>query len=534
MSTNSKTPAATGVSIKKASSKKASSGHNPKDTEHFAKKQAQCKDLLPSIEKVSKASNETILDCILTQIKPVDFEKIIYPQLEELRDRLKQEEAFQTHSQLQKRIKSLQATKGQKMVVVCEQVLETAKKLNYGLAKKGASIYVYNGQYWSPIDPDVLQHYLGACAERMEEEPYQWRQYKIQAELSCQFVATAYLKKIPTNDRISINLLNGTFDISSNGQRRLRVFRPGDFLTYQLSFEYDTKADCPIFKNFINEVLPDINAQCVLAEFIGYIFTKNLKLEKALILYGSGANGKSVIFDIISALLGRENVSSYSMTELCVDNGYYRAKVEGKLLNYASEIGGKTNSDTFKKLASGEPISARLPYGDPFIIENYARLIFNANTLPKDTEMTNAFFRRFMIIPFNVTIPEDRQDKELASKIITNELPGIFNWVLEGVDRLMVQKRFTYCDLIERELEQFRKESDTVQLFLEDENYHQSVESTKSLMDLYNEYRIFCSLNGYRSLSKKNMAKRLRSLGFQERRLHSGKYLFIEKKAFEL
>lgn len=528
MKQKAKAPEATG-----AQKEKTVSEYNPKDTEHFAEKQARCRDLLPSLEDFRKVSNETLLDCILANVKPVDFETIIYPQLKGLREHLEQEQDANARKRLHEQIRSLNVTQSQKLVVVCEQVLEAAKQLNYGLAKKGASIYVYNGQYWSSIDADDLQHYLGICAERMGITPYKARQFKLQETLLSQFLVTAYLKRIRSNNQISINLLNGTFDFTSKGQRQLRGFKPGDFLTYQLSFEYDSNATCPLFKTFLDEVLPDRVAQQVLAEYLGYIFTKHLKLEKALILYGSGANGKSVIFDIISALLGRENVTSFSMTELCSENGYYRAKVEGKLLNYASEIGGKTESDTFKKLASGEPISARLPYGDPFTIENYARFIFNANTLPKDTEMTNAFFRRFLIIPFNVTIPEERQDKELASKIIANELPGIFNWALEGVDRLMVQKRFTYCDLIERELEQFRKESDTVQLFLEDENYHQSVESTKPLMDLYNEYRSFCSLNGYRSLSKKNMAKRLRLLGFEEKRLGSGKYLFIEKKGFE-
>lgn len=504
-----------------------------KDNKSFAEKQASCKSILPSVDGINDMNNETLLDCILAQIKPVNFVKTIQPQMEEWHQRLAEAQDENERIALHKQIRNAKITTSQKQVVVCEEVLKTAKQLNYGLAKKAGSVFVYNGRFWSSIDDELLQRFLGACAECMGIEPYVSRQFKFQDNLLLQFNVTAYLKKITSNNRIAINLLNGTFDITSKGHRRLRDFRPGDFLTYQLGFEYDKKATCPLFNAFLDEVLPDKNAQHVLSEFIGYVFTKQLKLEKALILYGSGANGKSVIFDIVSALLGREYVSSYSMAELCNENGYYRAKVDCKLLNYASEIGGKTESDTFKKLASGEPISARLPYGDPFTIEDYARFIFNANTLPKDVEMTNAFFRRFLIIPFNVTIPEERQDKELASKIIANELPGIFNWVLEGVDRLMAQKRFTHCDLIERELEQFKKESDTIQLFLEDENYQLSIDSFKSLMELYNEYRSFCCMNGYRSLSKKNMAKRLKNLGFEEKRLSSGKYVCIEKKVFE-
>jgi putative DNA primase/helicase len=73
---------------------------------------------------------------------------------------------------------------------------------------------------------------------------------------------------------------------------------------------------------------------------------------------------------------------------------------------------------------------------------DYAKLIFNCNELPKDVEQTEAYFRRFLIIPFNVTIPEHEQDKELAKKIIDNELSGVFNWVLSGLKRLLMQQRF--------------------------------------------------------------------------------------------
>ena len=95
-----------------------------------------------------------------------------------------------------------------------------------------------------------------------------------------------------------------------------------------------------------------------------------------------------------------------------------RAMIANKLVNYASEINGKVEASIFKQLVSGEPVEARLPYGNPFIMSDYAKLIFNCNDLPRDVEQTEAYFRRFLIIPFNVTIPEHVQDKQLAKKII--------------------------------------------------------------------------------------------------------------------
>lgn len=230
-----------------------------------------------------------------------------------------------------------------------------------------------------------------------------------------------------------------------------------------------------MFQKFLDVSLPDKSAQDVLTEYIGYVFTPNLKLEKALILYISGANGKSVFFDVISALLGTQNVSSYSVDTLCEQNGYYRAMIANKLINYSSEMSKWFEVDRFKQLCSGEPVEARLPYGEPFQIRNYARLIFNTNQLPKDIEQTTAYFRRFLIIPFSVTIPIEQQDIELSKKIIDNELSGVFNWVLSGLDRIVNQKGFSKCDAAEKELEQYRRESDSVEMFIEDNDYQKSI-----------------------------------------------------------
>src|SRR5205085_8900623 len=190
----------------------------------------------------------------------------------------------------------------------------------------------------------------------------------------------------------------------------------------------------PLWQKFLDEVLPDETRQMVLAEYIGYVFTR-LKLEKTLMLYGRGANGKSVVFDVINALLGAENVANYSLASL--SHEYHRAKLANKLLNYSSEISTRLEADIFKRLTSGEPVDARLPYGQPFIMSRYARLLFNCNELPRDVEHTEAFFRRYLILPFDVTMPEDQQDKRLAEKIIKSELSGVFNWVLEGLQRLL-------------------------------------------------------------------------------------------------
>ena len=394
---------------------------------------------------------------------------------------------------------------------------------------------MYNGSYWNEINKESFQSFLGNVSLKMGVEKFKGKIHTFKDELFKQFMADAYLQKPKTNKKnILINLENGTFEITPT-KRKLRPFNRKDFLTHQLPFEYQYKSTAPLFKKYLDVVLPDLEKQKVFAEYCGYIFIKPsvLKLEKILILYGTGANGKSVFFEILNALLGTENMSNYSLQSLTNDNGYFRAKIGNKLVNYASEINGKLETDVFKQMASGEPLEARLPYGDPFILREYAKLIFNCNDLPKDVEHTNAFFRRFLIIGFEITIPEDQQDKELANKIIDNELAGVFNWILSGLERVLKQKKFSKCMAVDNARSNYEKQSDSVKMFIEEFEYTTSPEYT-TIRELYNQYRNFCIEDGFRPVNKSNFMKRLLHFKILVKRISIGNiaYVSTDKKTF--
>lgn len=315
----------------------------------------------------------------------------------------------------------------------------------------------------------------------------------------------------------------------------MKEFHPGDFLTYQLPFGFDDKATAPIFYEYLKLVLPEKEQQNILAEFAAYVFIKRrvLKLEKALLLYGDGANGKSVFFEVLRAVLGPQNVSIFPLNALTDDKGYHRAKLENKLLNYCSELPKRIqNPSTFKQLASGEPVDARSPCKEPFELNDYAKLMFNANNLPKtDEEEGESFFRRFIIIGFNITIPKDERDPELSSKIIQNELPGVFNWILAGLGRLLNQRKFSYSSAVETADDNFRKESDTVRAFIEKETYVPSLLKTCSLTELYSDYESSCIDLGNRPCAFKIFPTKLRSLGFDTTKKNIGTVVYLEKKA---
>ena len=398
-------------------------------------------------------------------------------------------------------------------VLTISTIIKVASKNESGLTAKNDFVYVYNGNFWKTLDKDEFKAFLAAAAIRLGVPASDALHYTFKDELYKQFVSDGHLPPPQDSETTLINLKNGTYEINEK-KRMLRKPNPTDFLKYQLSFEHNETATAPKFNAFLNQVLPQEELQKILAEYIGYIFIFSLKLEKILILYGSGANGKSVFYDIIIALLGRDNVTSYKLSSLTAQNSYQRSELQNKLLNYASELNGKLETDTFKQLASGEPIEARQIYGKPYMMYRYARLMFNCNELPRDVENTNAFFRRFIIIPFEQTIPENKQDPELAQKIIDSELPGVFNWVLEGLQRLLNNRKFTESDIVRRQVEEYKCESDSVALFLEEKEYQPSMTARITVTIFFDEYKSFCLDDGYRPVSKKNFTKRCRKAGY--------------------
>ena len=484
----------------------------------------------------SNLQNET-LNSLLKHIKPIDFGLLANPEIKGIKEELatlpKGDEKI---LKLEKLLTSQKVTKQQFLILAIQQLLATAKNKNWGLCKKHDFIYAFNGQFWEKIEKDLFKQFLGTSVELMGISWDLAKYYKFRDDLLQQFYSEAYLPVPKTSkNKVLINLKNGTFEIGAMG-RKLMDFNSADFITYQLPFEYAPKAKAPLFEKYLDEVLPEIEKQMILAEYLGFVFMKHgnstFKEEKALILYGTGANGKSVFFEVIKALFG-ENMSNYSLQSLTDQNGYYRASLADKLVNYASEINGKMEAAIFKQLVSGEPVEARHPYGKPFILTQYAKLIFNCNELPKDVEHTHAFFRRFLIVPFEVTIPEAKQDKSLHSKIIEGELAGVFNWVLKGLERLLSQRKFTECEAVKNAVDQYKTQSDSVKSFIAENNYQKSPNQYILIKCLYQEYRIFCNDDGLRPVKKGNFKKRLENMGIVTQRKREGNVVFLEQSLIE-
>lgn len=479
-------------------------------------------------------SISTLLTNMVDSI-PVDVD-LIEVLTREIKDPLRK---YEEHNEVEKKmeINPLKIPDTLYIVAMVYKLMQISNDKGWGMSRENETIYIFNGKYWELCSKDELYRFFKMISRKMRfYSPAKAETHDFKEKFYKQFIASAdFYKPVKKERVILLNCQNGTLEVEKS-EIKLREHNPADFIKYVLPFDYEPKAKAPIYQRYLNDVLSEEN-QKVLQEFCGYIFINSLKIEKCLVCYGSGANGKSVFFETILSLLGDVNVSTKSLGDLTnqAQGSYNRATIKDKLINYGSEINGKSiDVDIFKRLVSGEPVQARLPYGQPFDLANHTKFIFNANELPRIDEHNEAVFRRFLIIPFDRTIPQDKRDTQLHTKIEL-ELSGVLNWVLIGLNRLLLQSGiFSKSLSVDDMLMEYKKESDSVALWVEENEYLQtdSEEYFVLTRGLYSDYREDTIANGKHPVNKDKFSKRFKNLGFISQKNREGRGYLVKKKSF--
>lgn len=302
-------------------------------------------------------------------------------------------------------------------------------------------------------------------------------------------------------------------------------------------YDYDPQEYIFLWKQFLDEVLPNRKMQEVLQEFLGSIFIdrSKAKIETMLVLRGSGSNGKSVIFETVMGLLGRDNVSNFGIGALVAGSEKKKnvAFINGKRLNYCSEIQalefGK-DSDALKSLISGEPTEARPIYGDNFTAYNIPLLMANANQMPYLKDWSYGMRRRICIIPFETEIPRARQNKSLA-KDMESEYSAIFNWILQGRDRFITNGyKLSECKVLDDVMDEYQSESSTVMQFMFQMKYmcryEDIIDAEPKWINsttLYQRYLKWCDDNNVEIRENSTKFGRILSdAGYRKRRMAGG------------
>lgn len=307
---------------------------------------------------------------------------------------------------------------------------------NIAIGMINGSLHYWNGRYYEPMGKEEFNRFVYRFMYSCNVQAEAFNSLALIQD-KCRDAVMSHKLKIDADKFV---FKNGVMDLKT------RTFTKGfspDVIQIN-SVDYDYVACEPmIWKAFLNQVLPDIPSQQTLQMFLGatLMSRQEAKIEKMLVLYGTGSNGKSVVYEAVKGVLGEDSVSNFGIDEFVRDGDRKKniSDINGRRLNYCSEIrafvGKDIYDDTLKILISGEPIVARPMFGVNFTARDIPLLMANSNYNMKTLDMSEALRRRIIQLCFNVTIPVNVRDKTLHRKMIT-EYPGIFDWIVDGLVKL--------------------------------------------------------------------------------------------------
>ena len=315
-----------------------------------------------------------------------------------------------------------------------------------------------------------------------------------------------------------LNCANGTIDLRTG---ELKQYGRGDLCTKIIPIIYDPDSTCPLFKKFLRQILKD-NRDLInfLQRTIGYALTGSTIEQALFILWGCGANGKSTFLEIIRALLGDYGRTADPALLMRQNHDVIRndvARLAGARFVSTSETeAGRHLAEVLvKQLTGGDKVAARFLYSEFFEFETQFKLFLTTNHKPVIRGTDNAIWRRIRLIPFEVTIPEEQQDKELPRKLRA-ELPGILAWAVRGCLRWQ-KYGLRQPEEIIAATEAYREEMDVIGAFLKDRCIVRKY-GVVPAGRLYAEYKDWCERTGERALTQQKLGSALGDRNFRRYR----------------
>lgn len=290
---------------------------------------------------------------------------------------------------------------------------------------------------------------------------------------------------------------------------------PSFFNVGSLNYDFDPDAKCPEFMRVLSEILPEELSRDVLQEMFGYCLAPKFNMEKMFVLVGEGANGKSVILTILTCLLGEHLISNVGLENFNPARTFGLSPMIGKLANVVTELDMASSEKVslLKAIISHEKIQIEEKFKNPFETIIETKLIFSTNSIPTFKDHTDGIIRRLCILPFRQQfLDEAKQDRRLRSASFwrdSGELPGILNWALEGLARLMLKHKFTQIADAAAVLGEYRKTLNPTLHFIEDE-LEAGTGFSEFSGTIYCKYQQYCGDAGMRPVSKASLTSEIK------------------------
>lgn len=243
-------------------------------------------------------------------------------------------------------------------------------------------------------------------------------------------------------DLICLN--NGILNLKT---KELLPFDPEYYFKTKIPIDFIPEIESELTLKFIYDMCYPEDVP-IIQEWFGFCLYRRYFIKKAIILFGEKDTGKTILLNVLNKFAGEKNVSGISLQKIASKDKFALSSLKDKYVNIYDDLSADDLKDAggFKIATGGGYITAEYKFGDSFQFMTFAKNIFSTNKIPNVKDINDdAYYERWIPLCFDNQIPKKEQDKFLFEKLTTKEeLSGILNWALEGLNRLLKDGKFNY------------------------------------------------------------------------------------------
>lgn len=393
--------------------------------------------------------------------------------------------------------------------------------------------YIYNGSFWEMDESGIINKYVDMMIDTLKNEKITipdgmdedkakeaFKKFikKTRSNRAKKSIIDELQHRVPVlhrefdKDKTLLNSENGYVDLTNGILHDHDIHK---MFSKQTNVEFTDNVDAPEWNSFLKQIFNnDQDLIHYIQKAVGYSLTGSVKEQVMFFLYGNGRNGKSVFIDTIADLLGNYAKTMQAESIMIRQTGGTAnsdiARLEGARLVISSEPneGVRLDEGLVKQLTGGDKVTARFLYGKEFEFEPEFKIWLATNHKPIIRGTDDGIWRRLMLIPFDVQIPDSKVDKDLKYKLKREEV-GILNWAVDGA--VMWQREgLNPPQSVAKASQEYRSEMDVIDMFVSDncEKYKDYEAPAGQLFKLYKQW---AADNSEYSMSKQKFGSEMKA-----------------------
>lgn len=412
--------------------------------------------------------------------------------------------------------------------------------------------YIYDGQKWKVDDRGAIRKLIDEMIESIKNEKvlhsedvteeeareaFQKYYKKTRGTQSKKNIMNELMhRKTVTPDEFDkddmlLNVANGYIDLTS---RELYKHDINRMFSQISNTDYSEKMQPAVWLDFLNDIFAGDKAVIrYIQKALGYSLTGSTREQVMFILFGKGRNGKSIFVETIAEILGdySNNMQAKSLMVKKNDNvntDIARLSKARFVTSSEPNEGFRFDEGLIKQITGGDKVTARFLYAEEFEYTPKFKIWVSTNHKPIIRGTDDGIWRRLVLIPFDVQIPEEKVDKDLKYKLL-REAPAILNWMAEGA-YMWMREGLDLPEKLKDAGQTYRTEMDVVEQFIEDECKRVDDGRVKA-NELYSVYKIWANENNAYKMSNKDFGQKMKEK-FKSKRMNTGMYyLGLEKNS---